>query len=179
MCNQNRQKVPKVTYFDLYFTKYLGHIDLLFKIPINLHNTNNDYHIQRLCANKWSNVTSKSSKRHKKTYILTYISLNIGHRDLIFGRLMDIFNTINNYHIWRFCNQNCQNVPPKSSKTSKNDIFLTYISRNIGHSDLIFCMQIDIPNTINNYHTQRFHDQKWQNVPPKFTDDGRQTKTIV
>ena len=106
----------------------------------------------------------------KMTYILTYILINIGHSDLMLCMLIDIPNTINNYYTQRFHDQKWQNVPTKFSKSSKSDVFLTYICLNIGHVVLIFCMHIDISNTINNYHTQRFHDQKWQNIPIKFTD---------
>ena len=98
-------------------------------------------------------MSPKSPKSSKNYLFLTYISLNIGHSDLIFCMQIDIHNTINNYHTQRMQDQKWQNMPPESSKISKNDLALTYISLNISHSDPIFCMQIDIHNTINNYNT--------------------------
>ena len=126
----------------------------------NIFNTIINYHIWSFCNQKVPKCVIKMitifkdfetindhmwlqnlQKEPKMTYILTYFSLNIGHSDLIFGRLIYIFNTSNNYHIQRFCNQKGQNVASKSSKSTKNDLFLTYISQSIDRVDLLLEFQ--------------------------------------
>ena len=58
------------------------------------------------------------------------------------------------------CNQNLPKVP-------KNGLFFTYISLNIGHSDLLFGLKVDLLNTNKDYHIERLCDHKRPNVTPK------------
>ena len=126
----------------------------------------------------WGQKLQKVLNSH---YFDPCISWNIGHGDPIFGVQMKAFFIINNHQVRRKCAFNWQNVPPNTSKSAKITLFSPYISLNIGHSDLLSGMQIDVPNTIHNHHTRRIWAYKWQNVPPLFTDgrwttdDGRQT----
>ena len=114
-----------------------------------------------------TSMPPKPSKRAKITQFLPYISLNIGHGDLVSGMQIDVPNIMHIHHTRRFCVKKCQNVPPKPTKRAKTTQSWPYISLNIGQGDLVSGMQIDVPYIMHIHHTSRNCKMKWQTKPPK------------
>ena len=138
-------KRAKITQSLPCISRNIGHGDLVSGMKIDVPNIMNIHHTQRSVVKKCQNVPPKHSKRAKTTQPLPYISLNIGHGDLVSGMQIDVPNIMHIHHTRRSCAKKCQNVPPKPSKRAKITQFLPYISLNIGHGDLVSGMQIDVP----------------------------------
>ena len=119
---------------------------------------------------------SKSVKMASKC---TCISLNIGHGDLVFGMQKDVPHRNYNNHSKTKCAQNCVNVPSNLSKSAKMASKCACISLNIGHGDLVFGMQKDVPHRSYNNHSKTKRAQNCRNVPPNLSKSAEKGQKMV
>jgi hypothetical protein len=99
-----------------------------------------------------------------------YFSLNKGHSDPLFCMQIDVVHRGHNHPTWITSASNWRNVPPKTLKSVQICLFLGYFSVNISHSDLLFCMQVDVPHRGYNHSTWITSASNCRNMPPMLTD---------